>query len=140
MALPNLSTAKTYDDNQILFEQDLDAMFLTELHNKFFIQTSISLTDNTSSPAAAISLTASSNTALNIEYSLTRGSGNIETGMIHIVNDGTNADVVASSASLGTLGVTFTADVSGGNVRLLYVTTSTGTSVSMKYRVISWQA
>lgn len=140
MSLPDLNGEKTYADGNILTEQDLDTMFIDELHSKFFNQTSTTLADNTSSATAIFSVTASSNTAMQVEYSLTRGSGNIETGMLYLVNDGTNADVTGAASSLGTLGVTFSADINSGNVRLLYTTTSTGTAVTMKYRKWSWTA
>jgi len=140
MALPNISGAKTYVDGSILTEQNLDEIFLDELHTLFFIQTSTTLADNTSSAAVIFSETASSATAIQVEYSLARGTGNIETGMLYIVNDGTNADVAGTSSGIGTLGTTFTADINAGLVRLLFTTTSTGTAVTMKYRQWFWQA
>lgn len=34
---------------------------------------------------------------------------------------------------VGTLGVTFSVDINGGNMRLLYTTTSTGTAATLKF-------
>lgn len=96
-------------------------------------KTSVTLTDNTSNQVVYSVSTASAE-ILRFNYSIKRGSGNLETGAINIVHDGTNAAIAQGSvASLGTLGVTFTADVSGGLVRLLSTTTSTGTAATMKY-------
>ena len=101
---------------------------------------SVTLTDNTVSPTAAGIAVAATNTAVIIEYSLKRGSANIECGTLWMVNDGTSADVSGGTGYLGTLGVTFTADVNAGNVRLLYTTTSTGTNVTMRYTLKYWAA
>jgi len=96
-------------------------------------KTDVTLTDNTSNQVV-YSVAVGTSTVLRFGYSLSRGSGNIETGSINIVHDGTNAAIAQGAvASLGTLGVTFTADISGGLVRLLSTTTSTGTDADMRY-------
>jgi hypothetical protein len=103
--------------------------------------TSVTLTDNTGSPTAAISLTAATFDSVFIAYSIARGSANREVGLIHLTTDGTNAAIAnGAAANLGTLGVTLTADVSGGNLRLLYTTTSTGTNATLKYKLQKWLA
>lgn len=106
---------------------------LDELASGTIGKTSITLTDNTTDQVV-YSVSTAVSTVLKFSYSITRGSGNIETGNINIVTDGTNAAIAQGAvSSLGTLGVTFTTDVSGGTVRLLSTTTSTGTNASMKY-------
>lgn len=102
------------------------------------ILTSATLTDNIASPTQVLALPhATYNTAI-IEYSMKRGTGNREVGHIYMINDGTTAEFTAAGASLGTLGVTLTADISGTDMRLLYITTSTGTDVTMQYRITKW--
>lgn len=102
------------------------------------ILNSATLTDNTASPTQVLALAVASHDAAVIEYSIKRGTGNREIGHLYMINDGTTAEFTAAGASLGTLGVTFTADISGGNMRLLYTTTSTGTNATMKYRIKKW--
>jgi hypothetical protein len=99
------------------------------------------LADNTASPTSCLSMPVASYDSAQIMYSISRGSGNREVGLINLVNDGSNAGIAQGAiASLGTLGVTFTTDVSGGNQRLLYTTTNTGTAATLKYRIVRWLA
>lgn len=100
---------------------------------------SVTLADNTSSPTAALQWDYSNYDSILLQYTLKRGSGNQKTGFLLMTSDGTNTAVAGiGAAQLGTLGVTFTGDVSGSNARLLYTTTSTGTAVTMKYKVHKW--
>lgn len=140
MSLPDLLAAKAYVDGSVLTEQDLDDLFLDELDTKYFNQLSVTLADNTSSVDTVFSVSAATNTVVAIEYSITRGSGNIEAGSLYMVNDGTNADVAGSATSLGTMGITFSADVNAGNVRLRFVSTSTGQAATFRYRQWTWVA
>ena len=75
-----------------------------------------------------------------IKYSLRRGASNKETGMLMIATDGTNAAIAQSAASLGTLGVTFSVDVSGADVRLRYTSTNTGIAPTFDWRIEKWLA
>ena len=69
-----------------------------------------------------------------IQFSISRGAGNFSFGEISIMHDGTNAYItVCENIYIGTHGITFTADINGGNLRLLYATTSTGTAATMKF-------
>jgi len=103
-------------------------------------KTSVTLTDNTSNQVV-YSASVAAATVLRFSYSVVRGAANIETGSINIVHDGTNAAIAQGAvASLGTLGVTFTTDVSGGLIRLLSTTTSTGTNATMKYSLDDYLA
>jgi len=96
------------------------------------------LTDNTTNGVVVANPVATS-TNWFVDYSLTRTTGR-KTGTLHIVSDGTTAQVINDSVAIGDPGVSFSADVSGGNVRLLYTTTSTGSNVTMKYTTKRWNA
>ena len=63
-----------------------------------------------------------------------RGAGNLATGYIALLYDGTNANITQNfDIEVGTTGLTLTADISGGNMRLLYTTTNTGSDITMKF-------
>ncbi len=103
--------------------------------------TTATLTDNTGVATSLATWAAASFDSIALSYTLKRGASNIERGILNIVTDGTSAAIAQGAiASLGTLGVTFTVDVSGGNLRLLYTTTSTGTNATIKYKVHKWLA
>jgi hypothetical protein len=61
-----------------------------------------------------------------IEYSITEATtGAVRTGILKVASDGTTATVDDSTyTETGAVGVVWTADVSGGNLRLLYTTTA----------------
>lgn len=100
--------------------------------------TSVTLADNTSSAADVATWAHASFNFVELSYSLSRGAGNREQGTLHICTDGSTAGIAQSAASIGTLGTTFTADISGTDLRLRYTTTSTGTDCTMKYKVNKW--
>jgi hypothetical protein len=100
--------------------------------------TSVTLTDNATTTAA--SWTVASFDSVIVEYSASRGSANKETGKILIASDGTNAAIAASAASIGTLGLTWSADISAGSLRLRATLTSTGTNIALKYKAQKWLA
>jgi hypothetical protein len=103
--------------------------------------TTVALADNQAAAANVATWTAASFDVIQLQYSLKRGSANIETGIISLSTDGTNAAIaIGNMANLGTLGVTFSADVSGGALRLRYTSTSTGTAPSFKYKLNKWLA
>jgi hypothetical protein len=114
----------------------LEAGTVTTTELNYLVGTSslVSVTLNDNQAAAANVATFDPLYTWEIEYSLQRTTSNIERGRILIVSDGTNASMSNHAASLGTLGVTFTVDVSAGSIRLRYTTTSTGTAVTMKYK------
>lgn len=94
------------------------------------------LTDNTGTPTAIVSKSATDFKALVATYVLTRGAGVARSGQFLIVSDGTTANYADSGpAAIGTDGVTLTADVSGGNIRWLYTTTNTGTNALLRYEI-----
>jgi len=102
--------------------------------------TTATLNDNTASPTQTAAFPVASESSVFIRYSLVRGVVR-EVATLHMVTDGTNAYISRGDATNnGDPGVTFTADVSGGNMRLLYTTTNTGSNASFKFKVESWLA
>jgi hypothetical protein len=101
--------------------------------------TTVALADNTANQTV-FSVAAATNTAIQVTYSVVRSAANIECGTIYVVNDGVNATAAVVGANLGTLGVTFDAVVSAGNVILRASTSSTGTAAQLKYRKQAWAA
>lgn len=97
---------------------------------------SASLTDNTTVTAA--SWTVATYDTIIITYSLKRGSANHATGKLFITTDGTNASIAEARTEIGTLGVSFTVDISGASLRLRATQTSTGTAATMKYLEEKW--
>lgn len=100
--------------------------------------TSVTLTDNTAVAADAVSISAS-NTFCFIPYSIKRNTS-YEGGFMVLLNDGTTADLTIDSSNIGTNGVTLSAVVSGGNVKVQYTTTNMGFNATLKYAVIKWAA
>jgi len=130
------STAGAVQDSNVTID---DSGNITQATNIVLgVLASATLNDNTASPTAVFSLATASYDSCVVEYSIKRGSGNREIGHIYMINDGTTSEFTAAGAALGSSGVTFTSDISGGNMRLLYTTTSTGAAATMKYRIIKW--
>lgn len=98
--------------------------------------TNTTLADNTTN-GIVNTYPSASNAYFVIDYGAVRGA-NKETGTIHIVSDGTTPQLTTKSVTIGDIGTTFTVDISGGNVRLKYTTTSTGTAVTMHFAVRRW--
>lgn len=71
-------------------------------------------------------------------YSVSRGNA-IEAGQITLTTDGTQVTIAQGAiANIGNTGVTFSADIVGSNLRLLYSTTNTGSAALMRYNVFKW--
>lgn len=128
------------DASALLDESAITSTELTYL-NDFEPLTPFSMSDNQASAATVASWTVASFDTIFIDYSISRGSANKETGTITLATDGSSAVIAQGGiADIGTIGVTFTADVSSGSLRLRYTSTSTGTAPSMKYIVRKWLA
>ena len=85
-----------------------------------------------------VSLSASNYRHAVIEYSLVR-NGDFQTGRMLLVNDGSQAFLSDDNiATAGSLGVNFSSDISGGNVRILYTSTNTGSNASFKFNIRNW--
>lgn len=75
-----------------------------------------------------------------VDFSIVRSTAR-ETGTLHIVTDGSTAQVASDSAYVnGSSGVTFDAVISGANLLLRYSTTNTGVAATMKYSVKRWSS
>jgi len=97
-----------------------------------------SLLDATTAVIPSLTLTAAAWPIIKIDYSIIRGT-NIETGIINIVNDGTNVGFAQGAvASLGTIGITLSAAINGTNVEVSYAASATGTNATMKYKLHKW--
>jgi len=73
-----------------------------------------------------------------INYSLSRAAGQRRMGQIFLMYDGTSANVVDTSLEASDCGVTFSADIHSGSLRLLADTTSTSNDCSMVYFLNQW--
>lgn len=101
--------------------------------------TTVALNDNQVAAANIATWTVASFNVIQLAYSIVRSAANIESGIINMVSDGTNAAIAQGAvAGLGTIGVTLSADVSAGALRLRYTSTSTGTAPTFKYKLQKW--
>ena len=140
LASGTASRVVTNDGSGVMQDDAITTTELSFLDDVTALSTVV-LTDNTSSPTAAITAAHASFNVIKMEYSISRGSAIIESGIINIVTDGSTASIAQGAvAGIGSTGVVFTVDVSGSNVRLLYTTTSTGTNASLKYKAHKWLA
>jgi hypothetical protein len=95
------------------------------------------LTDNTSGGTVQAWALATYNT-VSIRYCITRDSDR-RAGQIMITGLGAVAAIAEGSiAEISDPGVTFTADIAGGNLRLLYTTSNTGSDATMTYQAFAW--
>lgn len=99
---------------------------------------SVTLVDNTAVAAPAIAIPLA-NTFCFIVYSILRDI-EYEGGLMILLNDGAVASLTLLDGAIGVNGVTLSADVSGGNVRVLYTTSNTGDNATLKYAVLKWAA
>jgi hypothetical protein len=76
-------------------------------------------------------------TAIFVEYSVKNGT-NVRAGLVVITHDGTNTSITDNvNTGLGTTtGVTFSSDISSGNIRLLISTTTDNWIVKLTVRKI----
>lgn len=102
------------------------------------VLTSFPLADNTSG-GLILSKVAADNDVIVIKYSIKRGTS-VEVGHLYVTNNGVSAGISGASNELGTIGVTFTANINGSDVEVKYDTTNTGTAAEMRYTVDGWDA
>lgn len=131
------TTVAILDASGFLASSAITPTELTYL-NDFIPLTSVTLVDNQVAAANVFTYTAASFTSSIVEYSITRGAGNQEVGQLLIATDGTTVNMTQVASQLGTIGVTLTADISGGAVRVRYTSTSTGTAPTFKYIQRRW--
>jgi hypothetical protein len=96
------------------------------------------MSDNQAAAANVVTFIVATYDTVHMDYSIKRGASIIEVGRIQLASDGTNASIAVTGTTVGASGVTLTADVSGGSLRLRYTSTSTGTAPSFKYVATKW--
>lgn len=138
LAAGTASRVEVTDGAGLLVESAVTATELTFLSGVTPL-TTVTLNDNQAVAAAAFSLPAA-NTYCFIVYSISRAPNIVEGGIMVLLNNGSSVELVIDSADIGSSGVTLSADLNAGNVRLLYTSTSTGFQPSLKYAVIKWAA
>ena len=109
--------------------------------NLGLVQNSSTLVDNTSAatlvPSASWAI--ATYRAVRCHFSLSRGAGIYASGVITLLQDGTSGWLSQNfEVEIGTSGVVFSADVNGGNLRLLYTTTSTGQAATLKFDSVAF--
>lgn len=123
-------------DNGILIDGrdiSVDGALLDSLANEM----TTTLADNTTNGVVGL-FPLSAQNVVEIGYSISR-SGIIEAGVMTIVAAGSTAAFAqGATAQTGDTGTTFSVDVSGGSIRLLYTTTSTGFGATFTYRNFKW--
>jgi len=139
LAALTASKAVATDGSGFLTTVNASSSELNYLVNTEALQTLL-LNDNQASAATIASWAHASYDSLIVFYSLKRGAGNKEAGTLMITTDGTDAAIAQSAANLGTLGVTFSVDVSGTDLRLRYTSTSTGAAPTVSWKVQKWLA
>lgn len=97
----------------------------------------VTVTDNVVVPTALFTLTAADHTHAVIEYSCER-NGESRTGRFLISHNGSVVGFSDDYVETNPLGVTFTADISGANLRILFVSTNTGFNGTLKFALRRW--
>ena len=102
--------------------------------------TPFTLADNQASAATILTLAYATNLFGEITYSLNRNNAQYKSGRIRYTTDGTNVSLIDEGPSApGTdPGITFSAVISGSNILIQYVSTSTGFTTAMKYNAATW--
>lgn len=79
--------------------------------------------------------------SLQLSYLLER-NGQLQSGRLIVVNDGVNANLSVTDESTDSnvnVGITFSAELSGGNLLIKYTSTVTGFPATMKYYEQKWE-
>ena len=99
---------------------------------------STALANNQVSPADIFSIAWLGSENMIIDYSIVRGTTK-ETGTVTLTTDGTTVSAATNNVDLTvSAGITFSADISGANLRLRYVSTNTGSAGQMKWTMKRW--
>lgn len=139
MAALTASKAAVTDSSGVVTTANASAAEVNWLVDTESLQ-QLALNDNQASAATIDSWAHASYDSFIVKYSLKRGASNKETGILMIATDGTSASIAQSASSLGTLGVTFSVDISGADVRLRYTSSATGTAPTISWRIEKWLA
>lgn len=116
-----------------LFQDNLTAFDGTEWYSPLNHKKDFTLLDNTTG-GVTLSIPYALYKSVMIKYSIQRGTA-VETGILLMSTNGTDVALGGPSAPVGDHGVTFSADLSGGNMNLKYDTTNTGTDAIMRRSV-----
>lgn len=125
------------DGSGIMGESSITATELSYL-NDFVPKTQAALADNQAAAATIFQYSAADFDYAVVEYGIERGAGNRQTGRLLIATDGSTAAISDDNVELGTVGVTLSVNVSGGNLQVQYTSTSTGTAPNMTYIIRKW--
>lgn len=98
---------------------------------------SITINDNQVSAADLFTMDATSINHAIAEYSIVRDTS-YRTGRLLIWSDGSSTDVISDHAESSDPGVTFSATITGSDLKIQYTSTSTGNSGTFKYSVRKW--
>ena len=108
--------------------------------NDYFEQSSLltsTLLDNQTTPQVATEFNYLGSEYSIIECSISRGSAK-EVLILIVTTDGTNVSMAQHGSSLENTGITLTADINSGKLRILYTSTSNGLDATMKFNVRRW--
>jgi hypothetical protein len=97
----------------------------------------IVVTDNTVVATPLFTLVAATHPYAVIEYSCER-NGEARTGRMLVSNNGTTVGFSDDYVETSPIGVVFTADISGANLRIKFTSTNTGFNGSFKYAMRRW--
>lgn len=97
-----------------------------------------SLLDAQAAFANVFSVTATGSENMIVDFSLIRGITK-EIGALYLTHDGVNVSVSRVGSNIGgSNGIEFEADISAGNLRLRYKSTSIGLAASLKFIIKRW--
>lgn len=99
--------------------------------------TPATLINNTASPTTIFSYDATLYPFAIIEFSVTR-NGDTQLGRMLITSNGTTVSMTVDSVTTASLGITFSAALSSGNILVQYVSTNTGFNSAFKYSIRRW--
>ena len=105
--------------------------------NQIGLSTGLTVADNTASPTTLFTFTAATWPFAVIEYSIVR-NGIFRVGRLMVTNDTTITSESDDYVETNTSGITLSAVISGANVAIQYISTSTSFSGTLKYSMRRW--
>lgn len=92
------------------------------------------LLDNQATPVAIFGESTTGLSGIKMTYGIQRGSNSRHSDLWITTPDGTNTNYVdGTGVEYGSCGITFSADISGGQFRILYTSTNTGTNGTLNF-------
>lgn len=101
------------------------------------LSSALTILDNQAAPTTLFSYDAATNKYAVIEYSIERGSDD-QVGTLYVVNNGVSVSITNQFTNTSSVGVTFSASLSAGNVNIEYVSTSTGQTGELRHSTRRW--